>query len=340
MNRPSQQASADIRCLGPLKYTFNELKLLKIQLRPVLLTHGQKRQKHMEMELLLGDIHSNEKRRELYSPTSFQIPLLRQSRGESITIGKQEYWIKNTNTLATNNVNMRTPPHLNKKPHLPPFISGEWISSRCEIRPMDVYLLRRFSFDQSESKWIGEHKFFADPFCTYAKFIVTAAGRFFLSPFSEEVQWSTNIDFHIDRATLTALEEKVITDMRLTGFCGVGEWKANVPKELGPTNGCLYLGIVIPSIRFDVVKMEMDYRGVWLLFLGQADTNNLPTMDNERPTAFQLPLVKCREVATFSAGLRELLERRLYSDDPNKANSVKGTFILYSAIITYLFFFR
>ncbi|RZB77457.1 APCDD1-like, partial [Asbolus verrucosus] len=216
LNKPIQvQISGDISCLGSLKWAFNELKLLKIQLRPIIHNY-RKYLRHVEMELLLGDIHTNKKRREFYSPTSFQVPLLRLTKEENITVHKHQFLVKTSNAIPTNLItNIKTPPHLIEKPHLPPYIWGEWTSTRCEIRPLDVYLLRHFSFYEND-------------------------------------------------------------------------------------------------FRYDIVKVEMDYKGSWLLFLGQADTNNLPTTANERPTAFQLPLVKCGEVVGFSENLNERLERKFF----------------------------
>jgi hypothetical protein len=333
-NPDAPQLAGDISCLGSLKWAFNELKLLKIQFRPILHKHS----KQVEMELLLGDIHSNKKRREFYSPTSFQVPLLRQTKGENITVQKHQFLVKTSNTLPTNFMtNIKSPPHLIEKPHLPPYIYGEWVSTRCEIRPLDVYLLRHFSFYEDDSTWVGEHKFFSDPFCTYPKFIVTAAGHFSLVGPSEVMTGVSNIDFQIETASLTALDARVITEMRLPGFCGVGQWKVNVPKELATTNGCIYLGIFIPSVRFDVVKVEMDYQGSWLLFLGQADTNNLPTTMSDRPTAFQLPLVKCGEGISFSESLKDKLERSFYYGSGSQRRIGKVMAVLYCLLVFCVF---
>ncbi|KAJ3663253.1 hypothetical protein Zmor_007556 [Zophobas morio] len=324
------QTAGDISCLGSLKWAFNELKLLKIQFRPIYETH--KHPRHVEMELLLGDIHTNKRRREFYSPTSFQVPLLRHTKGENFTLHKHQFMVINSNTLSANFMtNVKTPPHLIEKPHLPPYIWGEWTSSRCESRPLDVYLMRHFSFYEDDLQWVGEHKFFSDPFCTYPKFIVTAAGHFTIVGDSHAMKGVSDVDFQIERASLTALDQRVITEMRLPGFCGIGQWKVNVPKELATTKGCLYLGISIPSTRYDILKLEMDYKGSWLLFLGQADTSNFPNSENERPTAFQLPLMKCGQKITFTENLRERLEGRFYFGDARRIQS--SIFILLPMVL-------
>lgn len=317
--------------MGSLKWAFNELKLLKVQFRPLVSNNRKQMKRIVRAELLLGDIHSRKNRREFYSPTIFQEPLIKWSKGENITIDDYQLIIKNSVTVSNSLIKSKIPPHLMEKPHLPPMIWGEWTSTRCEIRPMDVYLLRRFVFNEKDSSWVGEHKFFADPFCTYSKFIITASGHFEFSPSVSPMLGVTNIDFKIERATITALDLSVVADMRLQNFCGIGVYIIGQPKELGPTNGCMCLGLVIPSEQLDIVKIEMDYEGAMLLFLGQVDTDNKTLNEDERPTAFQLPMVKCGEQAVYSENLIETLEKRLHFN-----NSIRRTWTVNSLFATIL----
>lgn len=273
------------------------------------------------MELLLGDIHSNFKLREYYSPTSFQVPLIKQVKEDTVFINRHRYTVKNTNTMLMNIFSKgKTPPHLIEKPHLPPYIWGEWTSTRCEVRPMGIYLTRRFIFYSEDLSWVGDHKFYSDPSCKLPKFSITAAGHAVLKEPNKHLRGTTNIDFQIERASLTVLDERFIDEMRLTGICGRGEWEVNVPKELSPTKGCIQLGIVIPSVLHDIVKVEMDFKGSCLLFLGQVETDSLYSTVTERPTAFQLPLVKCGDVASYSQGLRDILTNSMYY---NSASSIR-----------------
>lgn len=319
INSRNEAQFSDISCLGSLKWAFNDLKLLKIQLRPIL-AEPKKRSKSMTMELLLGDIHTNYRIREFYNPTSFQVPLVKQIKEETtVSINRHSYVIKYPNVMPMSVFsNGKTPPHLIAKPHLPPYIWGEWASTRCETRPMALFLTRRFSFYSEDSTWIGEHKFFADPNCKIPKFIVTAAGRFTLGDENKELRGTTNINFHIERASLTVLDRRMIYDMKLPGLCGTGEWTVHVPKELSTTNGCAPLGITLPSVLTDIVKLEVDYRGSFLLFLGQVHTDSLQTESTERPSAFQLPLVKCGVLANYSQSLRDILNSKFNHSSSNK----------------------
>lgn len=333
----SHHIFGDISCLGTLKWAFNELKLLKVQLRPIMdQLKPRKYPRQMKAELLLGDIHTNYKQRENHIPTSFQVALIKQVKEERISINRHTYIIKSPTGMPSHLfLDSKTPPHLIEKPHLPPYIWGEWTSTRCEVRPMGLYLTRRFSFYSEDSTWIGEHKFYSDPFCKIPKFIVTAAGHFVLAGANKLMKGTTDIDFHIEKASLTVLDQRMIYDLRLPGMCGVDEWEVNVPKELSSTNGCIQLGIILPSIQYDIVKLEMDYRGSCLLYLGQVNTDNIQNTVNERPTSFQLPLVKCGEVASYSQSLRDILNDGIYYG--NSAGS--KTYMLYLFVSTLIIYF-
>lgn len=301
-------SSSELLCLGSLRWTFNELKLVKVQLRPefrTAFTDGTK----MNFELLLGDVHSRQEYRENYVPTAFQVPLIKSVKEyDNHVIGKRKYNLTTCHLCSLiSERNVKNPPHLMKKPYLPPYILGEWTSMRCEIRPMGLYLTRRFRFYSGDSTWIGEHKFYVDPFCILPKFTVTAAGHFKPSGVSTVVKGTTNFEFLIERASLTVLEQSMLTDMVHNRNCGSGPWELGVPRELSSTNGCLQLGILIPSIQYEIVRIDVDIRGSTLLLLGQADTDNQPRTKYQRPTAFQDPLVHCSNLPLSSENLRDIL---------------------------------
>lgn len=287
---------------------------MKVQLRPEYrtpYTDGRK----MNFELFFGDIHSRRENRENYIPTAFQTPLLKYLKDtETFVIGKRVYNL--TSCPLCSLIVGRTaksPPHLMKKPKLPPYISGEWTSSRCEIRPMGLYLTRRFRFYSGDLTWIGEHKFYVDPFCSIPKFTATAAGHFKSSKHSAVVKGSTNFDFQIERASLTVFERDMLNELKHSRSCGSGLWQIGVPRELSSTNGCLQLGILIPSIQYEIVRIDMDFRGSTLLLMGQADTENQPRTKYQRPTAYQDPLIHCAELPLYSESLREILNIPIYN---------------------------
>lgn len=252
-------------------------------------------------------------------------------------MNRHAFTVRNTHAIPQNIFTIsKTPPHLIERPHLPPYIWGQWTSSRCETRPGgSLYLTRSFSFYSEDETWIGEHSFYSDPFCRIPKFIVTAAGHFKLIGLNEELKGTSNIDFEIERASLTVLDQRMIYEMSLTGHCGEDEWQVNVPKELSTTGGCIQLGIFLPSVQYDVVKLEMDYKGSCLLFLGQIYTDSIySNEESKRPSAFQLPLVKCGEVPTYSQGLRDILNEKFYGFNGASYREINCTVLF---IVSFLF---
>lgn len=271
----------------------------------------------MNFELYLGDIHSRPEYRENYIPTAFQTPLTKYVKDvDNFSIGKRVYNLtlcQLCSLIAGRTA--KSPPHLMKKPNLPPYISGEWTSGRCEIRPMGLFLTRRFRFYSGDLTWIGEHKFYVDPFCSIPKFTATAAGHFKSSNYNPVVKGSTNFDFQIERASLTVFDREMLDELKHSRSCGSGLWQLGIPRELSSTNGCLQLGILIPSIQYEIIRIDMDFKGSTLLLMGQADTDNQPRTKYQRPTAYQDPLIHCSELPLYSENLREILNTPIYSEE-------------------------
>lgn len=270
----------------------------------------------MNFELFFGDIHSRLENRENYIPTGFQTPLIKYVKdSDNFIIGKRVY---NLTTCPLCSLiagrTAKSPPHLMKKPNLPPYISGEWTSIRCEIRPMGLYLTRRFRFYSGDLTWIGEHKFYVDPFCSIPKFTATAAGHFKSSKHNPIVKGSTNFDFQIERASLTVFDRDMLDELKPSRSCGSGLWQLGIPRELSSTNGCLQLGILIPSIQYEIIRIDMDFRGSTLLLMGQADTDNQPRTKYQRPTAYQDPLIHCSELPLYSENLRDILNTPIFGE--------------------------
>lgn len=173
----------NIDCLSALGVDFSELWLVRSQWRAVELNKKQR-------ELLLGDIHTERKFN--YKPTAFQVPLL---DSENVCMPLPKY----LNLRGRNNIydfflnfqahdcincriiakgTQRAPPYLLSKPQLPPLPHGQWVSQRCEVRPLGMFLTRRLSFDSRDRTWIGEYKYHADPFCTESAFAISVSGKY------------------------------------------------------------------------------------------------------------------------------------------------------------------
>lgn len=83
---------------------------------------------------------------------------------------------------------------LPSKPHLLPLPHGQWVSRRCEVRPMGMFLARRLSFDSRDRTWMSEYKYFSDPFCTESVFAVYSSGRYKIGLFFLSFSFHFNSD--------------------------------------------------------------------------------------------------------------------------------------------------
>lgn len=210
--------------------------------------------------------------------------------------------------------NEKSPPYLMTKVTLPLLLSGEWVSLQCEQRPMHLYLTRHFRFYTGDHTWIVEYKFYYDSVCTGASFSVTAAGHYKIGKSGQHVSGGTEADFHIERASITVFDQRMIENLEQDTDCGSGEWQLGIPREMSSTNGCPTLGLVVPSIEYELLKLEVDFYGFSLLYMGQADTEGKRRGIKDRPTAYQLPLVQCKNLPPYSENLREILSSPLYGD--------------------------
>ncbi|XP_026273849.1 protein APCDD1-like [Frankliniella occidentalis] len=328
-------STSDVDCLSALHAAFHELQLLRTQRRP----HGPRSRAAAAAprhELLLGDVHSRPDQRGTYRPTAFQVPLLRADQTHGCDV-----------CHAVARASERSPPILHARPRLPPYLGGDWVSSRCETRPLGLFLRRRLRVRAAGAgaaggdawmSWQGEYEFYSDPFCTTPTFTATEAGRYAVGGPSSQVLGALQADFRVERAALTVLDPGMVASLRADPRCGgglvLGEWQVGVPRDLTATHGCAPLGLVVPTVRYELVRVDMDSWGQSLLFLGQSDTENRRGGPSERPTAYQPPLVRCRGLPPPVPALSTLQDAEDDDDDDDDESDADVRFAFSSSART------
>ncbi|XP_063235855.1 protein APCDD1-like [Bacillus rossius redtenbacheri] len=259
--RLQRQEEEEIDCLSALNTVFHELQLLRVHIRPA----GPPDYRHPRHELLLGDMHSRPEMGGQYRPTAFQVPLLKADQAQ---------WCAVCQAVAR--AGETAPPHLHARPRLPvlrSYLAGDWVSSRCETRPLGTFLRRRLRLGSGPA-WRGEYRFFADPACALPVFSAVATGSY--APLADSL-----FEFRVERVSLAVLDPGAARALRCGG-------------DLTPAGGCPALGLVVPSVEYETVRIDVDPQGASLLLVGQPDTDGRRRGPGDGATAYQLPLVQCR----------------------------------------------
>ncbi|CAA9994467.1 unnamed protein product [Nesidiocoris tenuis] len=201
------------------------------------------------------------------------------------------------------------PPHIRHSTALPIHLSGEWVSMRCEIKHMALFVKRRFKVAGDRSgdifyvkfnvgqEWRAEYEFYTDALCMKRTLMAVAEGDFLPAADVSDVRvlGAKDYDFRVVGVSLTAYERGVVASLEEDGRCG-RNWQVNVSKNLKPTKGCPALGIKIPTTEYELIRIEQDGAGNAVLFLGQSEDR--ADEAKKRPTYFQPGMIQCSNVET------------------------------------------
>ncbi|KAI9557447.1 hypothetical protein GHT06_017275 [Daphnia sinensis] len=320
-------ALEEIDCLAAFHAVYHELQLIRTVRRPRdLLAHmdlpsGDKKKnfhhpsadQQMQTLLFLGNIHPQLEQRASYRPTSYQPALVRHDHQEANDCHVCRLVAKSTD---------KSPPHLHARPRLPVYPMGDWISSSCETRPIGTFLMRRMKFtDHQNGLNAGKYSaaasptfqalfhYFADPVCSNATLTVLAAGHYLPGADSDRVQGATEFDFFVQSVVITVHDEP--TARNLNGLKGNqcamdGSWRVDRPQDVTHTGGCIGLGIRVPTVANDLLKMDVNGIGHPLLYFGIAENPSEPRtppksgstteLDLIRPTSYLPPLQQCQSI--------------------------------------------
>lgn len=306
----------NLACLGNLKRTFSELKFIKIEIRPIYSDVSENPiAKFHRVELILGDTISEDLSDTSHMSIGFQPPLLKWTKEHKILAHGKYYKIKNVCGICENlQRSDRTPPHLLKQPELPPYIQGDWISLRCEVRSMGFYLTRRFSFLPINNLdiWTAEHKFYLDPFCAVPKFSVNTAGNYQLLDKNSVQSDATNMNLNVGRVSLTIFDRKMSEQMSKSNACNIDAWEVDIPYNIKHNYKCSGLNLVVPSTQYEIVKFDINYEGSSLLYLGSTDQNIFSRVTKTRPTSYSEPLMKCMGGSYFEDNWESIVSNKIY----------------------------
>ncbi|XP_059145613.1 protein APCDD1-like [Physella acuta] len=179
-------------------------------------------------------------------------------------------------------------------------LEGEWVSTRCESRQYGMFLTRWLHFLSDGSSWQGQYDYYHDALCRHPSFSLNAKGNYAGGTESLLVHGAKDYSFKVTRLKVVPHDQATVDSMNHYGGNGCGKphaWAVGQEQDVTWTGGCVTLGIRLPNMERDIMKMEIVHRRLHL-YVGQRLTDKKPgtVYQKERPTAFQEPLVKCDQV--------------------------------------------
>uniref|UniRef100_A0A8C2F9E3 APCDD1 domain-containing protein n=1 Tax=Cyprinus carpio TaxID=7962 RepID=A0A8C2F9E3_CYPCA len=263
-------SGVQLRCLqtacDPPDPSMQELTLMRLELRAE--------------ELFLGDVQT-----ERAQPAGYQSPL-RSAKAQRCGVCR-----------IVSSADLHHPPVLPARSERPVRLQGDWVSTRCEVRPGVLFLTRQLTFHEDSQTWTGQYDHFSDPVCRHPTFNISASGRYTRGAPSAAIRGAVEFTFTVTHMTVTPMD--VATTSLLNVFrrreCGSeGSWQLGVPQDVTWTSGCAALGVRLPHTEYELFRAGQDPSGHSLLYNGQRPSDgSSPDRPERRPTSFQPPLTRC-----------------------------------------------
>lgn len=235
-------------------------------------------------ELLLGDVHTDLMERQRHRPTSFQDPL-RDTEAALCGVCNR---ISSSDELD--------PPRLGVHQGTLLSLDGEWVSTRCESRQFGQFLTRWLHFLSDGQSWEGHYDYYHDALCRQPAFTLRAKGSYAGGHESDVIKGSKAYSFKTTRLKVTP--HSVVTVNTLNTYLGkhcgqAGQWTRGREQDVTRTDGCVTLGIRLPSLEQDLMRMEAAHRKLLLYVSRRSSDHPVRPYHVPPPAAFQPPLAKC-----------------------------------------------
>ncbi|XP_012259007.3 uncharacterized protein LOC105687732 isoform X2 [Athalia rosae] len=168
-NTPSRKRRG-FDCLEPLGIEFGELRLVRVQKKPLNLREPNPRRPSTrpKVELLLGSLPSTVQTRFTHKPTGLQSTAL--LRIDSISSCPM------CNAIARGTET--SPPVMHELAALPAILGGSWVSKRCESIEGGLWVRRQLQIWSGDKLWTGRWDHFGDPRCGNFLYTITGAGSY------------------------------------------------------------------------------------------------------------------------------------------------------------------
>ena len=184
-------------------------------------------------------------------------------------------------------------------------IEGAWTSPTCQA-VSETFMSRFLKFSPPDNKgqrnWKLVYYFFLDSSCKVLSYKILARGTYTEPEQSDKIAGAYDVAFNLTDTEITPYEMLIVELLHAEpeGTCGVtSKWSPGVTQSVKNTNGCRMFRITIPSVEYDVLKPVQTDNGDIDLYTGQSSTDHIvPDSPEKRPSSFQLPLRRCKDLVT------------------------------------------
>lgn len=221
-------------------------------------------------------------------------------------------------------------------------LPGEWVSTKCETRQYGQFLTRHLTFYPDESSWKGRYDFYTDPSCLHPSFSLTVKGTFTIKTDSKTIIGAKNCNFRSHNLKVKPISQTITQNLNIFGGQGCGRprsWESGVEQDVTSSGGCGSLGVVLPTVEHEVLKIERIHNKKYL-FIGQRPTEKGVRPVNEWPTSFQEPLIQCSDTTDTARNTRRKVNnnlplfQRYQSLQSSLANSIYDCFAHHLFLVT------